>query len=262
MGGLATRPEFAGARRGTMWKEAIVLRAAWKIVACAAMSAAITGCKDSRDDATAAASPTSLPTISIPPDVNGLRIKPPASDEVVLTQTGGTWKLTAPSPGDANPSKVQAVLNNLAGLKVTEIVATKPDDDITKSYELDSAHAVHVVATAKGQPVLDILFGKSGGRGEMARIGSGPIYALSGYSAYLYGAREPDRFRSRGAQAATQPAAPVQKPTSDACHDRCQSLWTQCSAAAVLAGNDVAAERCNQTLSQCHGECDTGRGPR
>jgi hypothetical protein len=161
----------------------------------------VPGCKDSRDDAVAASTPATQPTISVPPDVDGLRIKGPGSDEVALVKTTGTWRLTAPSAGDADQPKVQQVIDNLTGLKVTETVVTKPDDEITKSYNLDAGHALHVVATKNGQPVLDVLFGKSSGRGEMARIGSGPIFALSGYSSYLYGVGDADRFRSKGPEA-------------------------------------------------------------
>ena len=184
-----------------MSSEGIVGRSIWGLVACAGTWVAIAGCKDSRNDALGAATPSSLPTISVPPDIDGLKIKLPASDEVVLTKTSGIWQVSAPSPGAADQGNVQSVVDNLTGLKVTEVVATRPDDDTTKSYNLDPAHALHVVATNGGQPVLDILLGKSGGRGEMARIGSGPIFTLSGYSSYLYGGGDADRFRSKGAKA-------------------------------------------------------------
>jgi hypothetical protein len=129
-------------------------------------------------------------------------------------------------------------------------------------YNLDPTHLVHVVALRAGQPVADISFGKSTGRGSAARIGVDPaVYFLSGYSAYLYGGAE--RYRATAAsQQAEAARALTQKQNASPCHDRCQSLWAQCSAAAVLAGNDLAADKCNQTLSQCHNECDTGRGLR
>ena len=207
-----------------MSNEGIFWRGAWMIVTCVATSSATGACKDSRDDAAAASTPATPPTISIPPDVDGLRIKPPVSDEVVLTKAGGTWKLTAPSPGDADPSKVQAVLDNLASIKVVDTVSTKPDDDQKKLYQLDADHAVHVVVSKGGATILDASFGKSSGRGEMAQIApSSAVYALSGYSSYLSGAGDAAGFRSKGASA---DALAVQATVVEACKRRDLSSCT------------------------------------
>lgn len=56
--------------------------------------------------------------------------------------------------------------------------------------------------------------------------------------------------------------AEARKNAAAACHEKCQDLWARCSAATLLAGNDFAAEQCNQTLQECHVECDGGRAAR
>jgi hypothetical protein len=76
-------------------------------------------------------------------------------------------------------------------------VAATPDDDIKKQYNLDDAHAVHVVAYKGADKKVDDVFGKSGGRGEMMMVTGKPqVIAASGYSSYLY-AREPQDWRDK-----------------------------------------------------------------
>ena len=74
----------------------------------------------------------------------------------------------------ANQSNVKSMLDNIKELKATEVVATKPDDDIKKTYNLDPAHVVHFVGYKGADKKVDDLFGKSGGRGEMMMVAGKP----------------------------------------------------------------------------------------
>ena len=54
-------------------------------------------------------------------------------------------------------------------------------------YELTDDKGVHVVAYKGDAKATDLYFGKSGSRGQMARIaGKDGVYIAQGYSAYLY----------------------------------------------------------------------------
>jgi hypothetical protein len=87
----------------------------------------------------------------------------------------------------ANQSNVKSMLDNIKELKATEVVATNPDDEIKKSYNLDPAHVVHFVGYKGGDKKVNDWFGKSGGRGEMLMLEGKPqIISASGFSSYLY----------------------------------------------------------------------------
>ncbi len=116
-----------------------------------------------------------------------------AGHEIELTKEGEDWKMTRPVPAKANQANVKSLLDNLKSLKVVEAIDTG-----TSSYEkfgLSEGKGLHAVFTKGGAPVLDVTFGESGGRGQMTRIaGKDGVYAVKGYSSYLYG-RDVKGFR-------------------------------------------------------------------
>jgi hypothetical protein len=142
-----------------------------------------------------AVKPADLPAIAVAKDetdkITKIQISSPTKDdktkrtEVTLEKKGEEWTVTAPVAAKANAANVRSLLDNLKDLKVKEVI-----DRGTGSYdqyELSDAKAVHVVAYKGGDKLADLYFGKSGSRGQMARVaGKDGAYGVSGYSSYLY----------------------------------------------------------------------------
>lgn len=127
-----------------------------------------------------------LPEVKGTDDLDKVEITNGDKPTVTLQKQGETW-MVMPINAPANQSNVKSMLDNVKELKATEIVATKPDDEVKKSYNLDPAHAVHFVGYKGAEKKVDDLFGKSGGRGEMMMVfGKEQIIAASGFSSYLY----------------------------------------------------------------------------
>jgi hypothetical protein len=103
----------------------------------------------------------------------------------VLEKVDGAWRVKSPVDYAANQQNVKSVLDNLKELKAKDVIDTT--EAAYGEYNLDEAKAVHVVAYKGGDKAADLYFGKSGGRGQMARkTGQVGVYAISGYSSYLY----------------------------------------------------------------------------
>ena len=108
-----------------------------------------------------------------------------AGHEVELTKTGDTWKLARPVAAAANESNVKSLLENLKTLKVSEVI--DPGKTSYDQYKVSDNKGLHAVFTKGGTTVLDAWFGENGGRGQMARLaGHDGVYAMKGYSSYLY----------------------------------------------------------------------------
>ena len=154
---------------------------------------------------------TDLPTVSVPEDVDKISITNGEKGEIVLQRVadpkgapaadGGTsevWRLTKPLSAEANQQTVKDLVANLKDLKAESQVNLKLDDDVRKEKQLDSAHAVHVMAWKGADKKIDELFGKSGTAGELVVVSDKPntVWAVKGYSAYLY-TKEPKDFRDK-----------------------------------------------------------------
>ncbi len=143
------------------------------------------------------ASGGSMPEFKLPADdvekVTKLVIKNADKPEVTLEKQGDKWMVTQPVTYAANQQNVKSLLDNLKELKAKDAIdksaATYAD------YGVDDAKATHVVAYKGGDKAVDLYFGKSGGRGQMARkAGTDGVFAVSGFSSYLY-AREVKAWR-------------------------------------------------------------------
>ncbi len=108
-----------------------------------------------------------------------------AGHEIELVKKGEDWRVARPSDASANSANVKSLLDNLKTLKVSELIdAGKGSYD---KYEVADGKGLHAVFTKGGATVLDAWFGENGGRGQMARIaGKDGVYAVKGYSSYLY----------------------------------------------------------------------------
>jgi len=151
-----------------------------------------------------------LPTVSTSDDIDKISITNGEKGEVVLERvpdpnaapvdggTAETWRLAKPVSAPANQQTVKDLVANLKDLKAESQVSLKLDDDVRKEKQLDSAHAVHVVAWKGADKKLDEMFGKSGTAGQLAILSDKPnaVWAVKGYSAYLY-TKEPKDFRDK-----------------------------------------------------------------
>jgi len=127
-----------------------------------------------------------LPELKVE-DPDKISITAADKGEVILEKKGEKWELSKPVAFPANQEVVKSVLSNLKELKTTEIISSQANDEQKKLYELDATKAIHVIAWKGADKKLDITFGKSGGRGQMAMVDGKPgVYSVSGYSSYMY----------------------------------------------------------------------------
>lgn len=110
---------------------------------------------------------------------------PKPATEHVLVRDGEAWKLEAPVKAAANVSNVDSLLKNLPKLTIKERIAKGADS--YAQYDLTDETAVRLQAYEGDKVVLELWFGKSGGRGQMVRVkDSEGVYVLDGYSSFLY----------------------------------------------------------------------------
>jgi hypothetical protein len=130
-----------------------------------------------------------LPTLAVGKDdieaVSKIEIKNADKSNVTLEKKGDNWEVTSPLSAKANTANVRSLLDNLKDLKVKESIdrsaATYPQ------YDLTDEKAVHVVAYKGGGKVFDAYFGKSGSRGQLARMGGKEgVWVVDKYSPFLY----------------------------------------------------------------------------
>jgi hypothetical protein len=136
-----------------------------------------------------------LPEIKAPDDIDKVSIVNGEKGEVVLEKKGDKWAVVKPVQAPANQSNVDQLVKNLKDLKAKEVISAQPSEDSKKDYDFIPAKAVHVVAYKGSDKKVDLTFGSSGQRGQMAMVEGKPgIYAVTGYSSYLY-TREVKGFR-------------------------------------------------------------------
>jgi Domain of unknown function (DUF4340) len=155
--------------------------------------------RNKSDDAVGKVTTTSadLPDVKAPEDVDKVVIVNADKGEVVLEKKADKWEVTKPVTFAANQANVKSLIDNMKELKISESISSNMTDDQKKLYELDGAKGVHVTAFKGADKKLDVTFGKSGGRGQMSSVEGKPgVYAVSGYSSYLY-AREVKAWRDQ-----------------------------------------------------------------
>ncbi len=145
----------------------------------------------------ATAATADLPKIGVSKDdvekITKLTIKNADKSDVTLEKKGDAWEVTHPVNAKANAANVRSLLDNLKELKLKEVIDRT--SGTYGQYELTDEKALHVVAYKGDEKALDVYFGKSGSRGQMARIaGQDGVYVAGGYSSYLY-SRETKNWR-------------------------------------------------------------------
>jgi hypothetical protein len=135
----------------------------------------------------AVTAPEELPEVTVPSSADRLSITNGDKGEVVLERKGDSWVVVSPLQGPAHESNIASVLKELRGMKAKAVIVASASDDDKKTYDFIPSKAVHVVAFEGTNKRLDISFGQSGPRGQLAMINGAPsIYAVTGYSSYLY----------------------------------------------------------------------------
>jgi hypothetical protein len=152
-----------------------------------------------------------FPTISASDDIDKVSLTNGDKPEVVLQKVpdsaaapqgdGGAptkWELAKPVKAEVNQQTAKDLVNNLTDLKVDAKINLILDDAVRKDKQLDTAHAVHVVAWKGGDKKIDEFFGKSGSAGQLVVVADKPeaVWAAKGYSAFLY-SKEAKDFRNK-----------------------------------------------------------------
>lgn len=103
-----------------------------------------------------------------------------------LEKRGEEWVLTKPTEAKATTADVKSLLGKLKDLKVTESIDS--GSGAYGTYDLTDEKATHFVAYAGADKLLDLYFGKSGKRGQSARIGGkNGVFVVAGYDGGLVG---------------------------------------------------------------------------
>ncbi|PIE06157.1 MAG: hypothetical protein CSA75_00985 [Sorangium cellulosum] len=123
--------------------------------------------------------------------VSKLVVKNKDKDEVILEKRGDKWWVTKPLVAIASQQNVKSTIDNLKAIETKDAINdTAEAPAMYKDYELEGDKSVHVTAYAgdKGdEKVFDAFFGKSGSRGQMARLNDKPgIWVVKGYSGMQY----------------------------------------------------------------------------
>ncbi|MCU0656394.1 MAG: DUF4340 domain-containing protein [Polyangiaceae bacterium] len=138
---------------------------------------------------TAGAGSSALPEFKLAADdvdkITKLQIKNADKGEVILEKQGDQWRVKQPVDYPANQQNVKSVLDNLKEIKAKDVI--EKSASAYADYQVDDAKAVRVTAFKGNDKAIDLFFGKSGGRGQMARKdGVEGVFAVSGYSSYIY----------------------------------------------------------------------------
>lgn len=121
--------------------------------------------------------------IDKPATTEGEEEKP--AEKFVLVKQGDKWMIEEPVSALANQQNVESLIKNLNKLSATEEIATGKDS--YAKFDLIEGKALHSTFFEGDKVVREIWAGKSGGRGQMARVnGSDSVFSIDGYSSFLY----------------------------------------------------------------------------
>jgi hypothetical protein len=109
-----------------------------------------------------------------------------APRHVALVKKGEeAWDLEEPVKAKGNASNVKSLLDNLKRLEINEEIS--PNKDEWGKFKVTDKDALHAVFKKGNEVLLDLYLGENGSRGQMTRVaGRDPVYALKGYSSFLY----------------------------------------------------------------------------
>jgi Domain of unknown function (DUF4340) len=133
-----------------------------------------------------------LPKIKLAADdldkITKVEIKNGTKSDVTLEKAGDggdSWRLTKPVNFPANQSNVKSMLDNMKMIEAKELM--DPGKGRYAEFDLGDDKAVHVQAFKGTQKVMDLMFGKSGSRGQMFRVPDRDgVFIAKNYAAYQY----------------------------------------------------------------------------
>lgn len=127
--------------------------------------------------------------------ISTLEITRPGDERVVLSKVDDAWRLLEPVDAAADQNNVESALNRLAELRVSRIVATKPDN--YARLQVDDESAVRIVVKAGDEPLGELMVGKYGNGMTMIRIDErSEVFGASGSLRYAFD-RELKAWRDR-----------------------------------------------------------------
>ena len=137
-----------------------------------------------------------IPTIELDKaTISTLEITRPGDEQVLLSKVGDEWQLLEPVEAKADQNNVASALNRLAELKVSRIVATKPEH--YTRLQVDEESAVRVVVKAGDETLSEMMVGKYGNGMTMVRIDErSEVFGASGSLRYAFD-RELKAWRDR-----------------------------------------------------------------
>jgi len=89
-------------------------------------------------------------------------------ETIVLEKQGANWNITAPIKAKANGKEVDDLLKSLGKLKVTDQIDS--GTGAYGEYDLADGSGIHFTAYKGNDKAIDVVFGKSGGRGQTVRV--------------------------------------------------------------------------------------------
>jgi len=133
--------------------------------------------------------------------ITKLAIKEKDKPEVVLEKRGEDWWVVKPVEALASQTTVKSTIDNLKLIETKEAINDSPEAPaMYKEYDLEGDQSIQVTAFQGengADVVLDAFFGKSGTRGQMARLADKPgIWVVKGYASFHY-ARQVKDWREK-----------------------------------------------------------------
>ncbi len=127
--------------------------------------------------------------------ITTLEITRPNNERVVLSKVEDAWRVIEPLDADADQNNVKSALNRLGDLRLTRIVATKPEH--YPRLQVDDDNAVRV-AVKEGETTLhELSVGKYSDGVTMLRLDDRPeVFGASGSLRYAFD-RELKAWRDR-----------------------------------------------------------------
>lgn len=118
-------------------------------------------------------------------------------EKVVLEKGDGGWKVTSPFEAKANAKEVDDLVKSLEKLKIVDQIDS--GTGAYAEYDLADGKGIHFVAYKGSDKAIDVIFGKSGGRGQTVRVlGKDGVFAVSKdeYKSVLFG-KEAKNWRDK-----------------------------------------------------------------
>ena len=140
--------------------------------------------------------PGEIPSVELDKEaISMLEIARPDGEPVVLSSVDGVWRVTEPLDAAADQNNVESALNRLVELRITRVVATKPEN--YARLQVDDASAVRVTVKAGEETLAQLMVGKYGNGMTMVRIDDRPeVFGASGSLRYAFD-RELKSWRDR-----------------------------------------------------------------